>query len=116
MTYKEHQRQWRQKNKERLNRKSRIYYQEHKAELRVKRQKLYQRLMRDLKINGCAICGYDKCNISLVFHHVNPKNKKYSLVQIDSLSNEKLISELNKCILLCCNCHGEIHSKVKVAK
>ncbi len=108
MTY-----EWRQKNKKRLNKKSRVYYREHKAELELKRRELYQRLMRDLKINGCAICGYNKCNASLIFHHVNPEDKKYPLTQIDSISNRKLVNELNKCILLCCNCHGEIHSKLE---
>ena len=64
--------------------------------------------MSELKENGCAICGYNKCERSLHFHHVNPEDKKFQIGQrAMKYSERRLVEELNKCILLCCNCHGE---------
>jgi len=70
--------------------------------------------MKKLKINGCAICGYNKCNDALDFHHTNPEDKKFPL-SIDGMNRtpNAIINEVNKCILLCRNCHTEIHAKAK---
>ena len=68
--------------------------------------------MKVLKSNGCAICGYNKHSSALDFHHVNKKDKKFQLsVGNLSLSEARIVDELNKCILLCANCHREIHHK-----
>jgi len=76
------------------------------------RKILLASLMLRLKINGCAICGYDKCMRALHFHHVIPETKNFSL-NLEGLhySNERIANELNKCILLCSNCHNEIENK-----
>lgn len=67
-----------------------------------------------LKVNGCAICGYNKCDAALDFHHSNPEDKVFmiNMHSIGIKNNEQLVEELNKCILLCANCHREIHYKV----
>ena len=67
-------------------------------------------LLTRLKSNGCAICGYDKCCNALDFHHVLPEDKKFQInaVNFSKYSSNKLVDELNKCILLCCICHREI--------
>lgn len=77
-----------------------------------KDRKKYIPVHYNLKINGCAICGYNKCNAALDFHHVNPKDKKFS-VAIGTMgrSDNSIVKELNKCILLCSNCHREIEDK-----
>jgi len=67
-----------------------------------------QKIINDLKINGCAICGYNTCLAALEFHHVNPKEKNFSISSA-SIMRKNIASELNKCILLCSNCHREIH-------
>ena len=72
-------------------------------------RKLYKQRLHELKVNGCAICGYDKCDISLDFHHSNPKDKKYN-INLYRIANKDLTDELNKCVLLCKNCHGEIET------
>lgn len=72
----------------------------------------YKNSLHNLKINGCAICGYNRCDSALSFHHVNPEDKKIGInLRYMSRENNILINELNKCILLCKNCHAEIHSK-----
>lgn len=59
----------------------------------------------------CQICGYDKCDEALEFHHINPEEKEYSFAKLRSRprSVEVLKEELKKCILLCSNCHKEVH-------
>ena len=57
----------------------------------------------------CCYCGYDKYYGSLEFHHVDPTNKDFSISDGCCYNFEKIKSELNKCILVCRNCHGEIH-------
>ena len=74
--------------------------------MRIKNKKI----MHELKINGCSICGYNKCDEALDFHHVNPRNKKFNVTvtSLNGLGLEKILIEMNKCILICSNCHDEI--------
>ena len=61
----------------------------------------------------CEICNYSKCIQALEFHHKNPNKKEFSLSQTRMYSSwNKIKKELNKCILVCANCHREIHSKL----
>ena len=67
-------------------------------------------VLHRLKINGCAICSYNECDASLDFHHTNPGDKKFALDKRGISKRDKnLVEELNKCILLCANCHRKIH-------
>lgn len=59
----------------------------------------------------CSICGYKKNLSALAFHHQDPSKKDFKL-DIRSLSNRKfsaIQNELQKCILICHNCHSELH-------
>jgi len=58
----------------------------------------------------CAVCGYDSCIEALEFHHINPEEKEFAISGKFNISWEKLKSELDKCQLLCANCHRELHS------
>jgi hypothetical protein len=62
----------------------------------------------EYKGGKCEICGYDKCNRALGFHHKDPKEKDFS-ISGKSLSFDKLKTEVDKCMLVCSNCHCEIH-------
>jgi len=57
----------------------------------------------------CARCGYDKCAAALEFHHRNPEEKEFQFSQYQKASYERLARELEKCELLCSNCHKEEH-------
>lgn len=59
----------------------------------------------------CSTCGYDKCPAALDFHHTNPKQKDFTLSRFSRAAWNKLQKELEKCILLCANCHRELHWK-----
>lgn len=56
----------------------------------------------------CQICGYSKCINALEFHHIEEKTNKPTNV-IFQYSIEKAEKELEKCIMVCANCHREIH-------
>lgn len=62
----------------------------------------------------CIKCGYDKCIEALEFHHRNPSEKDFALTDYlnskGSYDLSIIIHELNKCDLLCANCHREEHS------
>lgn len=59
----------------------------------------------------CCICGFDKWQSALEFHHVNPENKEFGLtVNTTTKALEKQLAEARKCILVCANCHRGIHS------
>jgi hypothetical protein len=62
----------------------------------------------------CVCCGYNKCMASLALHHINPNEKEDTLGHLmsDIRSWSKIIVEVRKCILLCQNCHGEVHAGV----
>jgi len=64
------------------------------------------------KGGACQTCGYKKNLSALVFHHLDPSKKDMSL-DMRTLSNNKLellLEEADKCILLCHNCHNELHN------
>ena len=58
----------------------------------------------------CAICGYGRCALNLHFHHVDPERKRLELGSHTGASLTTLLAELEKCVLLCANCHGEVES------
>ena len=66
------------------------------------------RLLRDeLKAEGCSLCGYAKCLTAIEFHHIS--DDKEHLVGRSSTLRD-LRREASKCIVVCANCHREIHA------
>lgn len=57
----------------------------------------------------CERCGYDRCTNALHFHHRDPNEKEFSISKV-STSLERARLEAAKCILVCANCHAEIHA------
>lgn len=58
----------------------------------------------------CCLCGYDKCVSALEFHHINPEQKSYQLSSGNCHKIEDDLTEAKKCVLVCANCHREIHT------
>ena len=61
---------------------------------------------------ACENCGYDRNYAALEFHHLDSDTKSFQL-DLRSLSNRKwsvIEKEAKKCILLCSNCHAELHN------
>jgi hypothetical protein len=57
---------------------------------------------------ACEKCGYNKNFSALEFHHKDPSEKEFSF-SYQSISYKRLKPEIDKCILLCSNCHKEEH-------
>jgi hypothetical protein len=57
----------------------------------------------------CIVCGYNKCISALDFHHLNPNDKSFSISGNCNRSWDKIKTELDKCVILCANCHREVH-------
>lgn len=70
----------------------------------------------EYKGGKCQICGYHKYQGALDLHHIKGKkefgigNKGYTR------SWEKVKEELDKCILVCSNCHREIEGGITIIK
>lgn len=60
----------------------------------------------------CSICGYKTSSYSLDFHHKDVDQKDFCIASYKTRNFEKAKSELDKCILVCRNCHFEIHEKI----
>jgi hypothetical protein len=67
----------------------------------------------EYKGGKCERCGYDKYPEVLEFHHKDPNEKDFS-ISGKSWSFERLKKEVDKCILLCANCHRETHIEEKM--
>ncbi len=59
----------------------------------------------------CQICGYSRCLTALDFHHIDARTKGFELSQRDLTRSWKtILVEVKKCVLVCSNCHREIHA------
>lgn len=65
----------------------------------------------EYKGSCCGVCGYDRCNGALEFHHLDPNEKDFGISHKGyTRSWEKVKTELDKCVMLCANCHREVHT------
>jgi hypothetical protein len=68
---------------------------------------------------SCVKCGYNKCPSSLTFHHRDPKEKDFWIGGLSERINsiyelsERVKNELDKCDLLCANCHVIEHVDIE---
>jgi len=67
----------------------------------------------DMKGGACKKCGYSRCLRALTFHHKDPSKKSFSLDtrNVRCTKWERLVEEVEKCELLCFNCHMEEHDE-----
>jgi hypothetical protein len=61
-----------------------------------------------LRGGSCEICGYSGCLRALGFHHLDPATKRFHIAGSHTRSWESILAELEKCVLLCANCHVEV--------
>ena len=59
----------------------------------------------------CMSCGYDKYIGALEFHHRDPSEKDPKWSKGWNLT--RLAQELDKCDILCANCHREAHAEMR---
>lgn len=74
-----------------------------------RRDKLKEKAV-DFLGGKCCRCGYNTCITALEFHHEDPTQKEFGIAASGATRSwENLKKELTKCILVCANCHREIH-------
>jgi hypothetical protein len=117
--------EWKKANPDKVKAQSRRRYLKHKDKI-LKQTSAYKKSHRvvrvksatfqdkknyiaDIKSVGCQICGYNKCLQALSFHHIDGR-KEFELSNIRSHSFNAIKIEISKCIVVCANCHMEIHS------
>lgn len=63
---------------------------------------------------SCVCCGYKKCTAALELHHLDCSEKELSFGNIRASIRSwfKIVEELRKCVLVCSNCHKEVHAGV----
>lgn len=82
----------------------------------LERTRKLKQQMVEYKGGNCVRCGYDKYIGALEFHHLDPTKKDYTLAHLKVTNfHDKIKNELDKCILVCANCHREIHNELLVA-
>lgn len=63
----------------------------------------------------CSKCSYSRVLAVLEFHHINPIEKEFEIGTLLGTSRWDLLQkELDKCILLCSNCHAEEHNSLTI--
>ena len=126
----EYFKQYRQSHKEQLKEKDAQYYRNNREGI-LEYSKQYKKdnpekssgwskqfydkrreFMNKYKLSkGCQMCGYNKCASALEFHHKG--NKEFIVAHLLLYKMEAIKKEINKCIILCANCHRELHEEEK---
>lgn len=80
----------------------------------VARRLRYKKLLVAKKGSCCLFCGYNKCSKALSFHHLDPTKKNFNLSRARHYSEDRVSEELKNTILVCHNCHTELHEGLLV--
>ncbi|MFA5318434.1 MAG: hypothetical protein WC323_03105 [Patescibacteria group bacterium] len=79
----------------------------------AKRRKIIRQKAIDYKGGRCAICKYNTCIKALEFHHLDSNGKDFGISNKGYTRSWKVVkAEVDKCILLCANCHRELHESI----
>lgn len=79
----------------------------------VHRRRLKARAI-EYKGGKCVLCGYDKCNAALEFHHLERATKGFGLSKEGRIRSwQSIRTEIDKCILVCANCHREVEARAR---
>ena len=81
----------------------------------AERRRAVKRILVEESGGCCAACGYSACVAALQFHHLDPREKSFTLAHrgvTRSLAVAR--AEARKCVLLCANCHAEVEAGLRV--
>lgn len=78
------------------------------------RRKQRMKIMAEVSLHyGCknpnCLWKGDFSSYQLDFHHLDPSTKTTEVAKLESSSYERIQNEINKCVVLCRNCHAEVH-------
>lgn len=89
-----------------------LHNKQTKSQIVINWRKRKKQLLVDYKGGKCQNCGYKKSIGALEFHHINSEEKEFT-ISASSFSFERLKKEVDKCVLVCSNCHIEIHEQLR---
>jgi len=75
------------------------------------RRRRYKKKLIEIKGGKCQICGYSNCVAALEFHHID-EVKRAKISYIYNRGWDRILKEVEKTILVCANCHREIHKNL----
>ena len=112
---------WIQENQDKMKQYRREYYYRNREKeiARSKRiKKEHRKIIRDYVLDiksksQCKMCGYKEHPAALQFHH-RLKNKEFELANAKDYSLDRVKKEIEKCEILCANCHSILHSNTVV--
>lgn len=115
--YEKHGRAYYQKNKERIK-KAQVEYRERQKFIPLVecgyQRTLVRRIINAVAVlEGCSICGYKQYSSAMDWHHINPGEKDFCLGKggLTGKSWEDILQEMDKCCVLCSNCHRAVTAK-----
>lgn len=117
--HKAYNKAWNEKNKDRKKEKNKAWYEKNKDRIKARTSARYEanrKYINKIKANPCSRCGGIFPPSAMEFHHIDPETKtdKKSGRGVDpSWCIEKINEEVEKCILVCANCHRTIHASVE---
>jgi len=104
---------------------SKKHYNNNKEDYKLKAKKskkkyriLTRETVRDIKSESkCMLCGESRSEC-LVFHHLDPRTKLFCIANAihDGYALYKVQKEIDKCVVLCRNCHACIHAGTMTLK
>lgn len=101
----EYQREWYRKNQDEVRART--------ARNNVRYARRNRLFIRRVAMKyGCQKCGYKKCFEALHFHHIGKKSFCISAAPKMKTSMKRLKDEMRQCVILCANCHAEVHADV----
>ena len=75
------------------------------------RRRKVRQMAVEYKGGKCEMCGYDRCIDALEFHHNKPTQKDFGISNKGYTRQwKKVQEELDKCMMICANCHRELHA------
>lgn len=102
---------YRSKNREKRLKQQELWRKNNPENYKERYQKKRQYIENYKLSKGCAVCGYNKCASALDFHHNEKRDKKYGISQFNNCGLKSIKNEIEKCTLLCRNCHAELHER-----
>ena len=110
--------EWREANPEKMRQYRREWYRrnkKHAVAKSVKRRKELQKWLKEYKATlSCMNCGEDH-PACIVFHHRDPSKKDATIAHIvyqKGWGRKRIMEEINKCDVLCANCHRKEHARL----
>jgi hypothetical protein len=81
----------------------------HNLQVSERKARLWQQLGEYKLSCGCQMCGYNRCSEAMDFHHIDETTKRANVSDMVSSGYglKTIMTEVQKCVILCKNCHAE---------